>query len=98
MKMYDMGTMIDMPSTAMCLRSSNIPEVEGLNVGDMVNLSSQGRVIEKEEDEDGDIKIRVEVVKSGFSKGQAMSKEEYMKLTDEEKDIADAKEVLGEED
>jgi len=111
MKLYDMGEIRDMgefptvsggkgkkekyyPSTY--YSSKKLPDAENFDVGDTVTLHSIGKVKGKREKEDGEVEIEIETLKCGITKGGAKDKDEYDKMSNEEKDKADEEEVLGE--
>ena len=82
------------PSTY--LSSKKLPEIANYDVGDKCRLISEVKVIGKREKEDGEVEIEVETHQCGVMKGK-VSEEDYKSMSDEEKDRADEKEVMGEE-
>ena len=107
-KLYDMGEVRSneiVPSgegkkekyyPSVSLSSKQLPELKGKKFEDSINIYFKGKISGLHEDYDDkseamfDIKIMEACVKDG------VSKEEYDKMSDEEKDKADEKEVMGE--
>ena len=65
------------------------------DVGGKIKLQLEGEVVSKSQDEYGE-GLTIEIHKIGYS-GKVVPKEEYDKLSDEEKDKADEKEVMEKE-
>lgn len=82
------------PSTY--LSSKKLSGIESFDVGDTIELHSINKVISKREKDDGEVEVEVETHKCGIMKGK--SKEDYLKLSDEEKDKEDEKEVMEEKE
>ncbi len=80
------------PSTY--LSSKKLSGIEDFDVGDTIELHSINKVISKREKDDGEVEVEIETHKCGIMKGK--SREDYLKLSDEEKDKEDEKEVIEE--
>lgn len=74
--------------------TEEIPDLKGREVGDKVELHIAGEVKGMREN-DKETSYDIEFQKCTMKK---MSKEEYMSMSDEEKDRADKEEVIGEEE
>lgn len=78
--------------------SHKIPdELKDKDVGDMCYLKVLGKVVSKSEDNMGD-SMTIEVHEMGYAGKGKIDKEEYKKMSPEDKDKADEKEVLGDDE
>ncbi len=82
------------PSTY--LSSKKLSGIEDFDVGDTIELHSINKVISKREKDDGEVEVEVETHKCGIMKGK--SREDYLKLSEEEKDKEDEKGILEEKE
>ena len=82
------------PSTY--LSSKKLPDMDKYDVGDKCRLVSEVKVIGKREKENGEVELEVETLRCGVMKGK-VSKDEYMKMSDDEKDKTDEEEVMSKE-
>ena len=114
MEMHDMGTMPKetdaipvspsgngkkkyYPTTY--LSSKKLPGIEDYDIGDTINLHSVNKIIGKKERDDGEIEIEIETRQCGLMKGGDIPpKDEYDKLSEEEKDKMDEKDVMDKEE
>lgn len=112
MEMRDQGTKRDRNTTAIdvpsngkdkyypttYISSEKLPGIEKYDIGHSCKLCSVVKVIGKREKEDGEVEVEVEIHKMGIMGKGPVPKEEYDNMTSEEKDEADEKEVLGEDE
>ena len=107
-KMYDMG---EMRNTDCCpsepgnkkekyypsinISSKQLPGLKGKKFGDTIELHLKGKVGGMREDYDDktEAEYDIKIIEAGMI--SKMPKEEYEKLSEEEKDKADEKEVMG---
>lgn len=106
MKMYDMAEKRGndspteskepyYPSTS--LSSKQIPDLKGKKFGDKVSLHIMGEVVGIREDCENkeDVSYNIKIMKCGLM--NKVSKDDYKKMSEEDKDKTDEKEVMGEE-
>lgn len=112
MKMHDQGTMpkeMDNPPSVTegkkekhypttYFSSKKLPGIEGYDIGDECKICSVNKVIGKREKDDGEIEIEVEILQSGIMGKNTVDKKEYDKMSSEEKDEEDEKEVMEEDE
>jgi len=79
--------------------SKKLPGIDKYEVGEDITLESSGKVISKREKEDGDVEVEVETHECAVVGGKkGMDKVDYDKMSDEEKDRHDEKEVMEKDD
>ena len=78
------------------LSSKKLPGIEDYDIGDACKIVSVNKVVGKREKEAGEVEVEVEIRQSGIM-DEKVSEEDYKDMSEEEKDKADEKEVLGED-
>ena len=100
--MNDLGHKLEAPTDvgkekyypSLSFTTEEIPELKGKKIGDKIKFDMVGEIKGLREN-DKEISYDVEFHKCDMQK---MSKDEYMKMSDEEKDKEDEKEILSEEE
>ena len=108
-KMHDMGEMRDSgeccPTVAgdskkekhyptTYLSSKQLPGIEKYDIGDTCRIEAVKKVVGKREKQDGDVEVEVEIREMGIMGKGSVSEDDYKKMSEEDKDKADEKDVL----